>query len=430
MKNICLFGACALLAAACTKGNVESPKDTDGPGGASGRRSAIVSVTKSYSFRCNEDLKTLADLSVVFVGADGKPSAPEKIEGLSWSRTGIAVPVSSKATDVEGSTAGVSIICSPNEVPDNGEYDVCYELDCNYTITFEDGTTADLVLWNTRPEMPAVEGKTAEEACNAVSLSCTNDKTIVCDEEGNPHVVESDYWDTQEGAYVPDQNQGGDNQESPTKSVDIDYASLPEAVDLGFTVDGRPLLWATRNVGAQMPGDFGGLYGWGDASGYHTETNPIFYPARHPENVVGKTGGSISGTRCDIAYCNWGTRWRIPSKAEWEALAANCKAVKKQVNGNWGMEFTSKINGQSIFLPGADARYGENLYRESKKPENCLGYYWSGDWVQTDAQMAYYFHFSLFSTGTVYPKAQGNMNRYYGMSIRPVTSTRPEDIVN
>ena len=162
----------------------------------------------------------------------------------------------------------------------------------------------------------------------------------------------------------------------------------------------------------------------GDASGYHTETNPVFYPARHPENVVGKNGNSISGTRCDIAYCTWGTQWRIPSKAEWEALAANCNGKKKQVDGNWGMEFTSKINGQSIFLPGADARYGENLYRNSKSPENCEGRYWSGDWVATDAQFAYHFLFSL-SSGTVNSKAQGNKDRYFGMSIRPVTSGRP-----
>ena len=90
------------------------------------------------------------------------------------------------------------------------------------------------------------------------------------------------------------------------------------------------------------------------------------------------------------------------------------------------MEFTSKVNGKSIFLPGADARYGENLYRDSTSPENAHGYYWSGDWVKTDAQMAYYFYYSLFSTGTVYSKAQGNKERFYGMSIRPVTSVSSE----
>ena len=44
------------------------------------------------------------------------------------------------------------------------------------------------------------------------------------------------------------------------------------------------------------------------------------------------------------------------------------------------------------------------------------------DWVTSDAQMAYHFLFSLFSIGTVYSKAQGNKDRYFGMSIRPVTS--------
>ena len=273
--------------------------------------------------------------------------------------------------------------------------------------------------------MPAVEGRDVEEACNAVSLSCTNDRVIVCDNQGNAYIADSDYWDKEEGEYVPAGDLGGAGQEPPTRWVAVDYMDDPLAVDLGFTVDGKPLLWATRNVGACSPGDFGGLYGWGDASGYHTEPNPVFYPARHPEQVVGKTGGSISGTRCDIAYCTWGSQWRMPSKAEWEALAVNCTWKKKTMDGNWGMEFTSKINGKSIFLPGADARYGENLYRNSTSPENCHGYYWSGDWVATDAQMAYYFYYSLFSTGTVYGKAQGNKERFYGMSVRPVTSVQP-----
>ena len=86
------------------------------------------------------------------------------------------------------------------------------------------------------------------------------------------------------------------------------------------------------------------------------------------------------------------------------------------------IEFPQGKNGKSIFLPAADARHGENLYRNSTSAENCHGYYWAGDWVSTDAQFAYHFYYSLFSTGTVYSKAQGNKERFYGMSVRPVTS--------
>lgn len=417
-KSIALFGICALLAAGCGTLDPESaggdPFSGDNP---------IVSITKSYSFSCNADLKTLANVSIVYVGADGKPSS-EKLTGRQWKKTGIAVPIKTKATAVEGSETGFSVICQPNSVPDNNVYDVTYEAECTYVLTYADGTVVNLPAWNINPQLPAVEGRDAAESCNAISLSCTNDKEIVCDNQGNTYVADTNYWEREPGEYEPSGDLGGARQEPPTTSVDIQYARNPEAVDLGFTVDGKPLLWATRNVGARTPGDFGGLYGWGDASGYHTETNPVFYPARHPANVVGKTGNSISGTRCDIAYCMWGCDWRIPSKAEWEALVANCDWKKCQQDGNWGIKFTSRKNGNSIFLPAADARYGENNYRDSKKPENCYGYYWSGDWVPTDAQMAYHFYFSLSSTGNVYSKAQGNMDRYYGMSIRPVTSVR------
>ena len=429
-QTIYLFGICTLLAACNGINPVNhstpgTPGTPDVPGGTEGKKSRIVSITKSYSFSCNADLTTLADVYVVYVGADGKPSDPEKITGTSWERNGLEAPVGVKATAVEGSTAGISVICEPNSVPEDTEYDVRYELNCTYTITREDGSTLNLPAWNINPQMPAVESESVGEACNAISLSCTNDREIVCDDQGNAYIVDSDYWEEEEGEYEPEGDLGGADQEPPTRGVAVEYADVPEAVDLGFTVDGEPLLWATRNVGASSPGDFGGLYGWGDASGYHTETNPVFYPARHPEHVVGKTGDSISGTRCDIAFCTWGTQWRLPSKKEWEALAANCTWQKKQMDGNWGMEFTSKTNGNSIFLPAADLRYGESLHRESNASGTGYGYYWSGDWVSTDAQMAYYFYFSMFSTGTVYSKAQGNKGRFHGMSIRPVTSVQP-----
>lgn len=434
MKRWIFLSVCALLAACngINPVNNSTPGTPDVPGGGTeGGKSRIVSITKSYTFSCNADLQTLADVSVVYVGADGKPSAPQKITGGHWELTGIEVPVETKATatPVEGSTAGISVICDPNAVPAENNYDVTYEMNCTYTVTCEDGSVLNLPAWNINPRMPAVEGGDAAEACNAISLSCTNDREIVCDDQGNAYIADSDFWEEEDGEYVPEGDLGGADQEPPTRWVAVEYADVPEAVDLGFTVNGDPLLWATRNVGASSPGDFGGLYGWGDASGYHTETNPVFYPARHPENIVGKTGNSISGTRCDIAFCTWGTQWRMPSKAEWEALAANCTWKKKQMDGNWGMEFTSTVNGNSIFLPGADARYGENLYRNSTAPENCHGYYWAGDWVSTDAQMAYHFEFSLFSTaGTVYSKAQGNKARYFGMSVRPVTSVRPSGL--
>ena len=139
-----------------------------------GKKSPIVSVSKSYSFSCNADLKSLAEVYVVYVGADGKASAPEKISGNSWEKSGIKVPVKAKATAVEGSTAGVSVICNPNDVPANSEYDVLYEMNCTYTITCEDGSVMNLPAWNINPQMPAVEGRDAGEACNAISLSCTN----------------------------------------------------------------------------------------------------------------------------------------------------------------------------------------------------------------------------------------------------------------
>ena len=191
-QTLPLLGIFALLLTACEVSNPDR-----------GGKSPIVSITKSYTFSCNADLKTLSDVYVVYVGADGKPSAPEKVSGQSWERSDIEVPVKTKATAVEGSTAGISVICNPNPVPDNGEYDVQYEMNCVYTITREDGTTTNLPAWHINPQMPAVEGRTAGETCNAVSLSCTNDTQIVCDDQGNAYLADSNYWQEEEGEYVP-----------------------------------------------------------------------------------------------------------------------------------------------------------------------------------------------------------------------------------
>lgn len=379
-------------------------------------RKPIRSITQTYTVSLGEGLRSMAGkVSVEYIGEGGQVSKKEVITGSTWSKS-TAVYVPGTKVNLDCSASGLSVTCEPGTVPAGNTYQVGYETACYYDVTYEDGSSRIVPLWNIAPEIPDVEGRDAAATCQAVNLSCTVDKEIVTDGRGTVYIQEGSVWE----------EMGESTQESPVATRVVAEADEPEAVDLGFTVNSRPLLWATRNVGARSTGDFGGLYGWGDPTGFHTETDLHYYPSRHPADFVGKHANSISGTCCDLAYCQWGRRWRIPSKDEWKALVANCTWTKATVDGNTGMRFTSKINGKSIFLPAADARYGNNLYREGYSPDNRQGYYWAGEWDTNDAQLAYSFHFTLFSGGTPDSDAKANMQRSYGMSIRPVTQEEAE----
>ena len=93
-----------------------------------------------------------------------------------------------------------------------------------------------------------------------------------------------------------------------------------EYVDLGLP---SGTLWATCNVGANKPEDFGDYFSWGD---------------------VGKT-----------AAANWGNGWCIPSKEQWEELMQNTKSIWTTRNDVNGRLFIAN-NGNSLFLPAAGIR--------------------------------------------------------------------------
>lgn len=82
---------------------------------------------------------------------------------------------------------------------------------------------------------------------------------------------------------------------------------LRDKVYMGINSDaGKPLYWSSSNLGATSIEDYGGLYGWGDATGKLTSTNLNQYPAGNPPL-------SICGTEYDTARYLWGDGWRMPS---------------------------------------------------------------------------------------------------------------------
>ena len=170
-------------------------------------------------------------------------------------------------------------------------------------------------------------------------------------------------------------------------------------VDLGLSVK-----WATCNVGAGTPGDYGNYYTWG-------ETTIKYSYAKENSTTYGKQMSSIAGNPTyDAARKNWGSPWRLPTEAEFQELIDNCTWEWTTRNGHNGYKVTSKKNGNSIFLPAAGWRGGT-----SSGGQGSGGYYWSATPDESYADCAYYLHFDEGDRFTGY-----NI-RYFGFSVRPVS---------
>ena len=168
-------------------------------------------------------------------------------------------------------------------------------------------------------------------------------------------------------------------------------------VDLGLSVK-----WATCNVGATFPEDFGHYFAWGETSpkAEYTEENSLTY---------GKDMSDISGNpQYDAATANWGGEWRMPTEGEMFELLRNCTWIWTTQNGVNGYNVKGP-NGNSVFLPATGLRVGSSLdYAGS------YGHYWSSTPNYDYGDGAYDLNFGSGGQG------MNNDFRYGGLSVRPV----------
>ena len=177
------------------------------------------------------------------------------------------------------------------------------------------------------------------------------------------------------------------------------YINGHEYVDLGLSVK-----WATCNVGASSPEDYGDYYAWGET------TTKSEYTSENCTTCDKKLGDIGGKAQYDVARAKWGSSWRLPTKKECEELIANCNWKWTTQNGEKGYKVTSKKNGNSIFLPAAGWRGGTSLYNRG-----AYGFYWSATPYEGNAVSAYYLSFDEGGRGT------GWNYRYDGHSVRPVS---------
>lgn len=182
-----------------------------------------------------------------------------------------------------------------------------------------------------------------------------------------------------------------------------------EWVDLGLSVK-----WATCNVGANSPSDYGGYYAWGE-----TSTKSI-YDWSNCFDCLDSTGNSwatykLSGQTLitpssghDTARENWGSTWRMPTDYELKELYMNCKWTWTVKNGHGGYTITGK-NGNSIFLPAAGWADGTH-----KDAVGSTGVYWSN--TLSTSKRAYSLGMNCSDVNSRNTNA-----RRAGQSVRPVT---------
>lgn len=194
-------------------------------------------------------------------------------------------------------------------------------------------------------------------------------------------------------------------------------------VDLGLP---SGLLWATCNVGADNPGDYGDYFAWGETQpkGYYDWSTYQYANGTSWEDPqltrycnysnYGYNGFTDDLTTLlpedDAATANWGSGWRMPTKAEWEELLGNTTVTLASQNGVNGRLFSAS-NGNSLFLPAAGYRYYGDLYYAG----GC-GYYWSSSLATGYPRNAWLLGFNSGDYG------MGSIVRSDGRSVRPVRS--------
>ena len=222
------------------------------------------------------------------------------------------------------------------------------------------------------------------------------------------------------------------NMLSKMSPIEAHFIPVQEAVDMGLSVK-----WASFNLGASKPEESGDYFAWGETEPYYSSQNPFTWkPGKGagyswssykwcmgadktlikycPDSSFGYEGFTDGNTvlqpEDDAASIALGGFWRTPTAAEWTELSENCSWSWTNVNGVYGRKVTSRITGNSIFLPAAGQFVSDSISSAGNQ-----GHYWSSSLYETYPVFASACIFSLHSVNDC-----AGAFRCHGYSIRPV----------
>ena len=195
-----------------------------------------------------------------------------------------------------------------------------------------------------------------------------------------------------------------------------------EYVDLGLP---SGTLWATCNVGANKPEEYGDYFAWGETApkeiytwGTYKWCNGTLFSmtkyCRESENgYEGFTDGKGElDLEDDAAYVNWGSSWRMPTMEQEKELVYECTWEWTTHNGVNGRLVTGP-NGKTIFLPAAGVRFGSSL-----NGDGTLARYLSSNLHDEFSFHAYHLY---FNSGSI--QWDGYDYRYDGYTVRAVRAS-------
>ena len=221
----------------------------------------------------------------------------------------------------------------------------------------------------------------------------------------------------------------------------VDYSNMVVRVTLDAhdkvqLWEGGPY-WATTNIGAEKPEDYGYYFWWGDTIGYEWENNrwvasdcsnsnsligsihaPTYYKSistlQSDGWIVTKDGIYVLAPEHDAAHIHWGGNWRMPTVQELSDLNSRCDWTWTTQNGVNGyiVSGRGKYVSNSIFLPCAGAGWDTSLEYSGSN-----GSYWSSepDWYDLCA-----YELWFYSAGHGTSEETLGTARLEGLSVRPV----------
>lgn len=187
-----------------------------------------------------------------------------------------------------------------------------------------------------------------------------------------------------------------------------------EYVDLGLSVK-----WATCNIGATTPEEYGDYFAWGETEtkdDYAVRTYKWGGEYKNKKYCLYADYGDVDykatlDPEDDAAHVKWGGNWRMPTRTEVRELLDNCKWKRIKQEGVRGYLVTSKINGNSIFIPFAGYRRNGATY--SARQYGC---YWT---ISLDDLRSNY---AVEMTCSAIDAHMNPNDRTGGCTIRPVYS--------
>ena len=206
--------------------------------------------------------------------------------------------------------------------------------------------------------------------------------------------------------------------------IDVIPVPQPEAVDLGLSMK-----WASFNVGASNPEDFGEMYAWGETEPKDNYDWPTYKWCNGDERNLTKyctesscwdsnssapmDNRTVLDLEDDAAYVNLGGSWRMPTYAEWCEIRDKCTWTWTDNYNGLGVSgrVVASSNGNSIFLPAAGGQF--DTRRNSIGSD---GYYWSSSLdFPSNASIV------QFNSYNVSISHGGRWDRPCGVFVRPVS---------